>query len=260
MKKILKQPYRGRVEAWIENLRSGKYKQGIGCLLDFGTQGYCCLGVACDLSNLHPWVGSFYAERAADMSDDVLDWYGLCRGGMDNLIALNDTHKWTFGQIASHLEFGIRNPGLGLFMEGNYRPELEALLPSELLEVALKDLEFVEQMPMVYEVDMSQWYSVGGDVETCMVCLAGAVMAKECHFDRTRNCGPMTGEFAEIRGPLLAIDSFRKGSVDQGLTELNRSRPESMPMYMAIESYSADRDKFFSDMQNLISKLKEAGL
>lgn len=32
---------------WVESLRSGEYKQGIGCLRD--GDHYCCLGVLCDL-------------------------------------------------------------------------------------------------------------------------------------------------------------------------------------------------------------------
>lgn len=32
---------------WVKALRSGKYKQGRGCLLDEGK--YCCLGVLCEV-------------------------------------------------------------------------------------------------------------------------------------------------------------------------------------------------------------------
>lgn len=52
---------------------------------------------------------------------------------------------------------------------------------SDLLELALGDLEKVEAMPEVYEVDMSDWHlpqrdEFGGRCGRCTVCLAGAVI------------------------------------------------------------------------------------
>lgn len=38
---------------WLEALRSGKYKQGQGCLAFNGK--FCCLGVLCDISGVGKW-------------------------------------------------------------------------------------------------------------------------------------------------------------------------------------------------------------
>ena len=48
--------------------------------------------------------------------------------------------------------------------------------PSELLKVALTDLELVEG-DSKYRVDMRNWHTPQYD-KTCEVCLAGSVMAK----------------------------------------------------------------------------------
>lgn len=40
-------------EEWIEALRSGKYPQTKGIL--HNEEGFCCLGVACDLKNPNLW-------------------------------------------------------------------------------------------------------------------------------------------------------------------------------------------------------------
>ena len=39
---------------WIEALRSGKYRQTTGTLRD--RDGFCCLGVLCDISEKGKWV------------------------------------------------------------------------------------------------------------------------------------------------------------------------------------------------------------
>lgn len=71
-------------EKWVENLLSGKYKQGKECLrLDNNT--FCCLGVLCNLyieENKKEWsintdgIYSFESEVGC-LSDTVLEWAGL---------------------------------------------------------------------------------------------------------------------------------------------------------------------------------------
>lgn len=44
---------------WLEALRSGEYKKGVGCLRD-NQDRFCCLGVLCDLyANEHPDEGTW---------------------------------------------------------------------------------------------------------------------------------------------------------------------------------------------------------
>lgn len=55
-----------RKAQWIEALRSGKYKQG-RCYLRIpkqdGVDEFCCLGVACDISEVGRWVdGDFVTD------------------------------------------------------------------------------------------------------------------------------------------------------------------------------------------------------
>lgn len=45
--KKLKEPTKAQIKKWVTALRSGKYKQSIGELQNH--EGYCCLGVACDI-------------------------------------------------------------------------------------------------------------------------------------------------------------------------------------------------------------------
>jgi len=56
--------------AWVEALESGKYDQathGLGC-----SQGFCCLGVACEINNL---------ERREDSSGDYRYFHGDMSNG-----------------------------------------------------------------------------------------------------------------------------------------------------------------------------------
>lgn len=49
------EPNKERIKLWVEALRSGKYKQAKGRLRQ-GENSYCCLGVACEISNLGMWI------------------------------------------------------------------------------------------------------------------------------------------------------------------------------------------------------------
>lgn len=65
---------------WVAALRSGKYRQVRGALSDKG--GMCCLGVACEISNLGEWNNGGGYRAAADyhysiLPPEVKDWLGL---------------------------------------------------------------------------------------------------------------------------------------------------------------------------------------
>jgi len=106
---------------WVAALRSGEYPQTQGILRD--SDGYCCLGVACELARYEGLVareGAVY--RAGDsgyyavLPGVVQDWLGLAdnEGGLVdgtegywyNLTSLNDDALYTFDQIANVIEFG----------------------------------------------------------------------------------------------------------------------------------------------------------
>lgn len=102
---------------WVEALRSGKYQQITGALHDNG--GFCCLGVACDISEVGAWEaeqgwnGNYYI--IGDEVDDTLlptpvrDWLGLANNdastpdGKLKLWRLNDDGT-PFEQIADIIE------------------------------------------------------------------------------------------------------------------------------------------------------------
>jgi len=53
-------PFTDLQKNWLAALRSGKYKQGTGFLRD-KNDGYCCLGVLCDVAG---WQSELKAEKA----------------------------------------------------------------------------------------------------------------------------------------------------------------------------------------------------
>jgi len=72
-------------DKWINALRSGEYKQGIGGLKY--RDAFCCLGVLCDLHAKETdtrWVDyaeegwlSDYLDNDGSLPDEVIEWAGL---------------------------------------------------------------------------------------------------------------------------------------------------------------------------------------
>lgn len=120
---------------WLDALRSGKYTQTKQVLRD--EDGFCCLGVACDIYDSSLWEGGTYMGNDIDLHPEVNDAYGLIpfrsEGGDDvsdgyffdvsveefceitgldkghyvptlTLILLNDEYGLDFNQIADVLE------------------------------------------------------------------------------------------------------------------------------------------------------------
>lgn len=102
---------------WIAALRSGKYAQATGALRT--SDGFCCLGVLCDLNGVK-WTldegdGSFIALGATEILPlSIQEWAGLnsnsgiipfreVAGRDHELSALNDNGK-TFSEIADIIE------------------------------------------------------------------------------------------------------------------------------------------------------------
>lgn len=100
---------------WIEALRSGKYKQGRALLC--GAEGYCCLGIACEvLESPRTVVGRVTSFRGHDAFPHRTDaerlklrsTSGLIVGGpmlrgKDWLAGANDEGA-TFSEIADFIE------------------------------------------------------------------------------------------------------------------------------------------------------------
>ena len=106
-------------ERWVRALRSGQYEQTKGIL--HNNQGYCCLGVLCDLyAKEHDveWQephedNSFYTMNGcgSTLPDVVVEWADVedtspdvtFKGRVISLANLNDSGK-TFDQIAQVIE------------------------------------------------------------------------------------------------------------------------------------------------------------
>ena len=102
------------MKTWVKALRSGKYKQTTSVLHD--EEGFCCLGVACDISGLGKWKSGLYEKRYAIdggagsvsvLPIPVRDWLGLKSTnptvGQKQLSIYNDAGK-SFEEIADIIE------------------------------------------------------------------------------------------------------------------------------------------------------------
>ena len=115
---------------WLEALRSGNYKQTTGVLKN--DEGFCCLGVLCDIMDNSKWSGTldpdgdayFYMfsngkEELTDINSKVKDSLGLLKtvtvSYEDNyasyqdtigqvLIDKNDSIGASFEDIANYIE------------------------------------------------------------------------------------------------------------------------------------------------------------
>ena len=112
-------------ELWLTALESGEYTQTTGVLRN--EEGFCCLGVACEVLGLSSSAveGRFYygAEtshlpRTVMTALGMLDSYGRYQSaaqGTRQLTELNDTDRLSFVEIAKV----IRSKPPGLFIEQN---------------------------------------------------------------------------------------------------------------------------------------------
>jgi len=108
---------------------------------------------------------------------------------------------------------------------------------SELIRVAIVDLEKVEKLSEVYRINMSRWHVADDDSDDgkvrCSVCLAGAVMAQTLGADATQSFRP--GSFNESC-KLNAIEDFRTGDISAAARFMGILGNDS--------GYSAYRNKF----------------
>lgn len=93
-------------DLWIEALSSGKYIQGKGVLGNHHN-GFCCLGVLCQLAVDHGVI-EYFGPMKHHPPKEVMDWAGLKTNSGDyiecNLIDDNDSKQLSFRQIADVIE------------------------------------------------------------------------------------------------------------------------------------------------------------
>jgi hypothetical protein len=134
---------------------------------------------------------------------------------------------------------------------------MKNIKPSELLRLAIGDLEKVEAMPETYKVNMGAWHDKANR-EQCHVCLAGAVMAMTLHVPPDEDSSP--GHFTECAGHLHALNHFRVGNVESGLNSMCITRPSSCTDRMPVTGYNMDSVKFKRDMIYMSDYLENKGL
>jgi len=138
--------------------------------------------------------------------------------------------------------------------------DIATLKPSELIRVAVADLEAVEKDER-YRVDMGVWH-VRSDESMegpCFVCLAGAVMAKSLGAVHGNNLIPI--DFgADLAHSLMALNSFRMGFIDEGLHLMGEDMPVGIPSTFPVTPYVHNPTQFKADMQTMATLLEEHGL
>ncbi len=137
--------------------------------------------------------------------------------------------------------------------------------PSELLTLALADLEKVEKDKR-YRVNMSNWQTVRDKssrdkTKVCEVCLGGAVLAKTLNFP--------FGEYFEysesyrFHKQLHALDHMRNGNVASALSVLGHGDAtveQFMHVGFHVYPYDLHKGKFKAAMRSIVRSLVAADL
>lgn len=131
-------------------------------------------------------------------------------------------------------------------------------IPSELIRLALSDLQKCEADPAYY-INMGLWHKPTSGGNACMVCLAGAVMAKSLNMPKNEELFPNIFDHT-TDCKLNALNDFRLGCVKDGLNSMYIENDLGDELDRHITPYEEDKEKFFSDMTKLADDLEEVGL
>jgi hypothetical protein len=136
-------------------------------------------------------------------------------------------------------------------------------LPSALIRAALDDLREVEASED-YRVDMGIWHVRTRPGGPCMVCLAGAVMAKSLGLGAGSGdySSHNPGDFPEEKVKLMALEWFRCGEVGVGLRQMSQDR-KVIPLgrhVVEIPNYDTDPEGFHAALRSMADGLEKEGL
>lgn len=99
---------------WVAALRSGEYKQGTGVL--HNGEGYCCIGVFCEVSADPSWDGEYITGETEEgtitrmdnfLPYDVTQKYKLDKEILGVLWRMNDCRGASFAEIADYIESNL---------------------------------------------------------------------------------------------------------------------------------------------------------
>lgn len=149
--------------------------------------------------------------------------------------------------------------------------EFRTALPSRVIEIALEDLEAVEQMPETYKIDMGTWHqSFNGK---CEVCFAGSVMVNTFNVSEKLKCLPHHFD-DDIQVRFYLINDLRQGVLSTGIFvgKFNATAEQCDAIKeIALEifdstssplaySYRFAPDQFKAQMREVSRRLKAIGL
>lgn len=126
--------------------------------------------------------------------------------------------------------------------------------PSELIRLALGDLELVEQDPR-YKVHMNDWHWANPD-GICSVCLAGCVMSKTLKSNPSERISPSKFS-SDTKNKLTALDRFREGFITAGFSVMGINLRGKNRNHV---NYADDSKLFKEQMNKLADDLAAEGL
>jgi hypothetical protein len=103
-------PNKENIQKWVDTLRSDEFKQTKDALKN--EDGYCCLGVACEVYGKENNVTFNERDYFLGVNDvlpsSVQEWFDLPCGnpyfGGERATTHNDEHRRTFAEIADLIE------------------------------------------------------------------------------------------------------------------------------------------------------------
>ena len=100
---------------WLAALRSGDYPQTVHWLHRTAgdlhsnvdglrhVEGYCCLGVLCDISGHSSWNGKEMSGMPSQIPTSIAVEFGI-HTEAQHLMAMNDSGRFSFDAIADYIE------------------------------------------------------------------------------------------------------------------------------------------------------------
>ena len=143
---------------------------------------------------------------------------------------------------------------MSVFKDSVTCPVTEDVLPdklSELLNVALKDLKKCERSKK-YEVYMMAWHLPNSDKGTCMVCLAGSVMAKEFKLSPSECAAWSDIKDDKVKSKIVALSDIAFGVSVNRTVRLAKDNVKA-----PFVEYRKDSKKWWKYMRELLRNIKK---
>jgi len=148
--------------------------------------------------------------------------------------------------------------------------------PSEMIRLAMldisecsRDFRYEVEEPRISSWDLffhhvddfwdHVWHRPIPNKGTCLVCMAGAVMAKSLFAPWGYEWTPF--DFEKItREKLIALEAFRNGNINIALIDILGHSNNPLEAERKIVPYTKSRRLFFRQMEKLADDLEEHGL